>query len=124
MAEHSLQRVGVIGAGVMGSGISQSLAAAGYTTTCTDISRKALERARQDAEEGRFGLAGAVARGKLSAQQAEAARGRIHWTSELVEAAGADLVIECIPEKLEQKVRLFRRLDRLAAPGAILASNT
>ena len=66
-------RIGVIGAGVMGGGIAQSTAAAGYETVCTDIAPSALDEARRDAESGRFGLAGAVERGKLSAGEADAA---------------------------------------------------
>ena len=67
-----VKTVGVIGAGVMGGGIAQSLAKAGYEVTCTDIASEALDAARLDAAEGRFGLAGAVARGKLDAAEAEA----------------------------------------------------
>jgi len=117
-------RIGVIGAGVMGGGIAQSTAAAGYETVCTDISAQALEDARKDAESGRFGLAGAVARGKLAAEDAEAARARIRWTSKFEEAAACDLVIECVPEKLDLKMRVFRDLDAAAPAHAILASNT
>ena len=67
-------RIGVIGAGVMGGGIAQSTAAAGFETVCTDLASEALEAARREVAEGRFGLAGAVARGKLSAADADAAR--------------------------------------------------
>lgn len=118
-------RIGVIGAGVMGGGIAQSLAHAGHTVVCTDIAEAALDAARKDAEEGRFGLAGAVARGKLSAEEAAAARNRIHYTDELsVAAANADLVIECVPERLDVKLGVFRQLDDIAPRQAILASNT
>ena len=117
-------RIGVIGAGVMGGGIAQSTAAAGYETVCTDIAPKALDDARRDAESGRFGLAGAVARGKLGAADADAARARITWTPKFEEAAACDLVIECVPERLDLKLRLFRDLDRAAPAHAILASNT
>jgi 3-hydroxybutyryl-CoA dehydrogenase/3-hydroxyacyl-CoA dehydrogenase len=91
---------------------------------CTDLAPAALEAARSDAEQGRFGLAGAVARGKLSAADADAARGRITWTGEFEAAARCDLVIECVPEKLDLKLRLFRDLDRVAPAQAILASNS
>lgn len=117
-------RIGVIGAGVMGGGIAQSTAAAGFETVCTDIASEALDVARREAAEGRFGLAGAVARGKLSAADADAARARITWTPELEKAAACDLVIECVPERLDVKLRVFRELDRLAPPRAILASNS
>jgi 3-hydroxybutyryl-CoA dehydrogenase/3-hydroxyacyl-CoA dehydrogenase len=65
-----------------------------------------------------------VARGKLSAADADAARARITWTQDFAAAAGCDLVIECVPEKLETKLRVFRDLDRVAPAHAILASNT
>lgn len=119
-----VKTVGVIGAGVMGGGIAQSLAKAGYEVTCTDIASEALDAARQDAAEGRFGLAGAVARGKLDAAEAEAARSRITWSNSFEEAAQSDLVIECVPEKLDVKLSIFRSLDEAAPGHSILASNT
>jgi 3-hydroxybutyryl-CoA dehydrogenase len=109
---------------VMGGGIAQSTALAGYETVCTDVAAKALDDAKRDAESGRFGLAGAVARGKLSADGADAARARITWTPRFEDAAACDLVIECVPERLDVKLRVFRQLDGEAKPGAILASNT
>ena len=117
-------RIGVIGAGVMGGGIAQCTAAAGYATVCSDVAAPALDAARREAEAGRFGLAGAVARGKLTAADADAARGRITWTGEFEAAAACDLVIECVPERLDLKLRVFRDLDRAAPAHAILASNT
>jgi 3-hydroxybutyryl-CoA dehydrogenase len=117
-------RIGVIGAGVMGGGIAQSTAAAGYETVCTDIAEEALDAARKDAEEGRFGLTGAVARGKISEADADAARGRITYTREFAAAAATDLVIECVPERLDVKLRLFRQLDEASPEGTVLASNT
>ncbi len=119
-----IQRIGVIGAGVMGGGIAQSCAVGGHQVVCTDVAADALERGKQDAASGRFGIAGAVALGKLSAADADAARGRITWTTEFAAAAACDLVIECVPERLDLKMRVFRDLDAAAKPGAILASNT
>lgn len=117
-------RIGVIGSGVMGGGIAQATAAAGHETLCMDVSQAALDQARKATLEDRFGLAGAVARGKLTSDEADAARGRLSFTTRLEEAAASDLVIECVPERLEAKIRVFRDLDRLAGPDAILASNT
>jgi 3-hydroxybutyryl-CoA dehydrogenase/3-hydroxyacyl-CoA dehydrogenase len=117
-------RIGVIGAGVMGGGIAQCTAAAGYATVCSDVAAPALDAARREAEAGRFGLAGAVARGKLPAADADAARARITWTGDFEAAAGCDLVIECVPERLDLKLRVFRDLDRAAPRHAILASNS
>jgi 3-hydroxyacyl-CoA dehydrogenase len=117
-------RVGVIGAGVMGSGIAQTLAVAGYETVCCDLAPAALERAKSDVVSGRFGLESAVARGKLTREAMRAALERLTWSDKLAMAAVADLIVECVPERLELKIRVFRELDRLAKPTTILASNT
>jgi 3-hydroxybutyryl-CoA dehydrogenase/3-hydroxyacyl-CoA dehydrogenase len=117
-------RVGVIGAGVMGSGIAQTLAVAGYETVCCDSAPAALERAKSDVVSGRFGMEAAVSRGKLTSAAMSAALARLTWSDSLAMAAVADLIVECVPERIELKIRVFRELDRLAKPTAILASNT
>jgi 3-hydroxybutyryl-CoA dehydrogenase/3-hydroxyacyl-CoA dehydrogenase len=117
-------KIGVIGAGVMGGAIAQSCAVAGYSVVCSDVAHDALARAQQDAASGRFGIAGAVAIGKLGAADADAARARITWTTEFAAAAACDLAIECVPERLDLKMRVFRDLDAAAPKHAILASNT
>ena len=117
-------RIGVIGAGVMGHGIAQTMATAGYSTICTDISSEALEKARESVRSGRFGLDGGVERGKLTREQADAALARLQFTESLEEAAKVDLVIECVPEQLYLKMAVLRQLDELAPEGTILASNT
>ncbi len=119
-----IQKIGVIGAGVMGGGIAQSAAVAGYQVVCRDVSADALERGKRDAAEGRFGIGGGVAIGKIAAADAEAARARITWTTDFAAAAACDLVIECVPERLDLKLKVFRDLDRAAPAHAILASNT
>jgi 3-hydroxybutyryl-CoA dehydrogenase len=116
--------VGVIGAGVMGSGIAQTLAQAGFKATCCDVSEDVLEKARADVVSGRYGLDQAVERGKLSREQADAALARLRFTVSLEEAAAAGLVIECVPESLDLKIKVFRDLDSMAKPETILASNT
>ena len=116
--------VGVIGAGVMGSGIAQTLACAGIRTMCTDVDMAALERGRQNVVSGRYGLERAVARGKQTRADADAALGRLTFTPSLDEAVACDLVLECVPERLDLKLQVFRDLDARAAPATILASNT
>lgn len=116
--------VGVVGAGVMGSGIAQTLAQAGLRVVCSDVSEAALTKAREQVVSGRYGVERAVARGKLTREQADAALARLVFTASLEEAAAQPLVVECIPERLDLKIRLFRELDRLAPQGAVLASNT
>ncbi len=119
-----MNRVGVLGAGVMGSGIAQVCAIAGYEAVCYDVSPDALEHAHEHVTAGRFGLDGAVARGKLTRDEADAALARLTFTSSFEDAAQTDLVIEAVPERLELKVRVFRDLDRGAPAATILASNT
>ena len=124
MSASEIASIGVIGAGVMGGGIAQSCAVAGYRVVCTDVAPEALERGREDAGSGRFGIGGAVAIGKLASADADAARARIRWTPDFAAAAACDLVIECVPERLDLKMRVFRDLDSAAGAHAILASNT
>ena len=116
--------VGVLGAGVMGSGIAQVTAIAGFATVCYDVDGDALTRAHEHVTTGRFGLDGAVERGKLTRDDADAALGRLTFTDSFDEAANTDVVIEAVPERLELKVRVFRDLDRIAPASTILASNT
>jgi 3-hydroxyacyl-CoA dehydrogenase len=117
-------KVGVLGAGVMGSGIAQVLATAGHEVVCYDLDAGALDRAREHVTTGRYGFERGVERGKLSRADADAALTRLTFTPSFEEAAANDLVVEAVPENLELKQQVFRDLDRLAPAGAILASNT
>jgi 3-hydroxyacyl-CoA dehydrogenase len=117
--------VAVIGAGVMGSGIAQTLAVAGCQVRCHDIDEAQLERAAALVEGGRYGLVRAVERGKLAGEDAEVARHRLSFTHVLDEAVtDVDLVVEAVPEVLALKMEVFGRLDRSAPTKAILASNS
>ncbi len=117
-------RIGVLGAGVMGGGIAQVLAIAGYETLCTDISPDALTQAREHATTGRFGLENAVERGKLTREDADAALARISFAASFDDVAQTDLVIEAVPERIDVKIEVFRDLDAIAPEATILASNT
>jgi 3-hydroxybutyryl-CoA dehydrogenase len=117
-------RVGVIGAGVMGSGIAQTIATAGYPTVCFDVDEGALDRARGHVTTGRYGMDRAVERGKLTREQADAALARLELSTSFEAAASADIVIEAVPEHLSLKIRVFRDLDEAAPASTILASNT
>jgi len=119
-----MRRIGVIGAGVMGHGIAQCAATAGFETVCYDVSGEALEKAKRSVTSGRYGLERGVERGKLDRAAADAALARLSFSDELERAAASDLVIECVPERLELKIRVMRDLDRAAPEGAVLASNT
>jgi 3-hydroxyacyl-CoA dehydrogenase len=117
-------KIGVLGAGVMGSGIAQVCAVAGYDVVCFDVSDDALRAAREHVTTGRFGLDGSVARGKVTREEADAALERLTFTNDFDAAATTDLVIEAVPEQLALKVQVFRDLDAIAPDATILASNT
>lgn len=118
------ERIAVMGAGVMGSGIAQVMAIAGHDVVCYDVADEALDKGRATVDTGRFGLKGAVERGKLTAGEAEAALQRITFTTALDAIDDVDLVIEAVPERLDLKITVFRDLDRRCKPATILASNS
>ncbi len=118
------ERIGVIGAGVMGSGIAQVLAVAGHEVRCHDIDQAALDRAADAVSTGRYGVQGAVERGKLTAAEAEAAIARLSFNTDRDAALDADLVIEAIPERLELKLRFWAEIDKAAPDRTIFASNS
>src|SRR2546423_3297113 len=118
------QRIAVMGAGVMGAGIAQVLAIAGHDVVDYDISTEVLSSARDGVDTGRFGVRGAVERGKLTAEEADAALARITFTDDLAAVGDADVVIEAVPERLDLKIEVFRDLDQRCRPSAILASNS
>ena len=115
------QQVAVIGAGLMGGGIAQVAAVAGYDVVLRDVTPEALARGLGTI---RTSYAKFVEKGRMQADAAEAALARITTTTELDAVADADLVIEAVFEKLEVKAEVFRELDRLCKDGAVLASNT
>jgi 3-hydroxybutyryl-CoA dehydrogenase len=117
----AIGRMAVIGAGQMGSGIAQVAAQAGLSVVLADASPELARKAHAR-------LAGTLARlvekGKLGAADREVVLGRITAASSLEECAGADLAIEAVVEQQGVKVEIFRRLDALLGPEALLASNT
>jgi len=120
-----VEKVVVLGAGVMGVGITQSLAISGFSAVCMDISETAVDRAESLLLNGRFGLMSALERRIISESDFECARSRV--TMKIFdegELEGADLVIEAIPENLAMKIDLFLTIDSLMSQQAILASNT
>ncbi len=113
--------IGVVGAGTMGRGIVQLFAQAGHSVRCHDAQPGAAAKA-VDYVDGMF--ARAVEKGRMSAADHEAARGRLKACGGLADLAGCDLVIEAIVEDLKVKRALFRELEALIGESAILASNT
>jgi 3-hydroxyacyl-CoA dehydrogenase len=116
--------IGVLGAGVMGSGIAQVTATAGYPTVCFDIDPAALATGQEHVTTGRYGIERGVERGKLTREDADAALARLTFSDAFEDAAAAHLVIEAVPERLDLKIRVFRDLDRQSPDTTILASNT
>ncbi len=117
----AVQRVGVLGAGTMGSGIAQVVAEAGVEVQVHDPVEGAYDRAHE--RIARF-IRRKVDKGQLDEEAAALVVARIGRAESLEELASADLVIEAIPEDLELKRAAFRRLDAVAEPRTILASNT
>lgn len=116
-----IRKLIVVGAGQMGSGIAQTAAAAGLQVLLYDVSTEAAGRGYAAIQSN---VARDVEKGRRSSEQAAALIGRITVTAELAEAADADLAIEAVLERLDAKRDVFRRLDAICPPHAILASNT
>jgi 3-hydroxybutyryl-CoA dehydrogenase len=114
-------RVAVIGAGQMGNGIAHVFAQSGIPVTMIDVSEDALQRGRATIETN---MDRQVKKNTLSADDKQAALGRIAISTELLAAADATLVVEAATEHTDLKFRIFSDLDQIAPAGAILASNT
>jgi 3-hydroxybutyryl-CoA dehydrogenase len=114
-------RLAVVGAGLMGSGIAQVAAQAGWSVTLQDLDDAAVRRGRDaiGSSLDRF-----AAKGTLSTQEVAATLERITLTTDLGAAADADIVVEAVFEQLDVKREVFRSLDRICRDGAVLATNT
>jgi 3-hydroxybutyryl-CoA dehydrogenase len=117
----SVRRVGVVGAGTMGSGIAQVLVRGGYSVVLHDTTQELVGRG---AEKVSRGLAHEVEKGRLTAGEKQQAESRLKTTTEMVALASADMVIEAVTEKFEIKAELFRSLDALCRPETFFTSNT
>ena len=116
-----IARVGVIGAGTMGGGISMNFLSAGIPVTIVEMGQEALDRG---CGVMRKNYEASAAKGKLTAEQVERAMGYLQPTLDFAELADCDLIIEAVYENMDVKKEVFGRLDKIAKPGAILASNT
>ncbi|HEU5261506.1 MAG TPA: 3-hydroxybutyryl-CoA dehydrogenase [Gemmatimonadales bacterium] len=116
-----MSRVAVVGAGTMGSGIAHVFAQHGWDTVLIDVAPGLLERVLAIIR-GNFERQ--VKKGTLTGEQRDAALGRIRTSASLDLVADAELVVEAATERPDVKFKIFRDLDRLAPPAAILASNT
>ncbi len=116
-----IKLVGVLGCGLMGSGIAQAAAMAGYHTTVRDVSQAIWDRARGGIEKS---LAKFVEKGKLTAPDRDATLNRLHFTTNTADLKPCDIVIEAVTEDLDLKNGLWKELDALCGPATIFASNT
>ncbi len=117
----TIKQVGVVGCGLMGSGIAQVSAQAGFPTVVREVSSQLLEKGLSTIRKF---LQGGVDKGKLSAAEMEKTLGNLRGTVDLKDLAGCDLVIEAAVENLGLKKELFATLDSIVRPEAVLASNT
>lgn len=116
-----IQKVGVVGAGTMGNGIAQVFAAAGYDVLMRDIKEEFVARGLSTIKKN---LDRMVSRNKMTAEAKDAALANIHTTTDLAPFADRDLIVEAALEEVSLKLQLFRELDGVAKPEAILATNT
>ncbi len=117
-----IEKVTVVGSGIMGHGIAQVVATAGFQVRLSDISDDLLQKAKSTIEKS---LDRGISKGKISESDKNEILTRIQFMADLSKAAeDADLVIEAVPENIELKMKIFKQLDEIVNPDAILASNT
>jgi 3-hydroxybutyryl-CoA dehydrogenase len=116
-----IKKVGVIGGGLMGSGIAQASAAAGFPTTVREVSEDLCAKSRQSIEKS---LAKGIERAKVTGVERDATLKNLRFVTRLEDLADSDLFIEAVVEELDVKNSLWSELNRIAQPDAIFASNT
>jgi 3-hydroxybutyryl-CoA dehydrogenase len=117
----TIARVGIVGAGFMGSGIAESAARAGVDVTLHEPAQEPLDRSQGRIEQS---VARALKGGKLTDADAAQLMDRVAWTTSLDDLGGCDLVVEAVVEDPRVKGQVFQRLDALTSDDTILASNT
>ena len=117
----AIQKVGVVGCGLMGSGIAQVCAAAGFPTLVREVSAELVEKGLKGIEKN---LSRLVEKGTITETAKGEIRGRLKGTTSIEDLKGSDLIIEAIIEQLPAKRELFAALDALCPPPTIFASNT
>jgi 3-hydroxybutyryl-CoA dehydrogenase len=116
-----IKKVGVLGAGLMGHGIAQVAAQAGYAVVLREVDEATLQKGIGKVEKQ---LARAVEKGKSTQEDADAVRGRIEGSVDYKDLADCDLVIEAITESLPLKLEMWREVDAIVKPEAVFATNT
>ena len=120
----AIRKVGVLGAGLMGSGIAEVCAKAGYETVVREVDESPFFTRPSSTSRTEGSLGKAVEKGKLASADRDAAWKRLASTTRLEDLAGCDLILEAIVENLEVKKQTFGALDRICGPAAIFCSNT
>jgi 3-hydroxybutyryl-CoA dehydrogenase len=121
MTLNAIRTVAVLGAGTMGNGIAHVFARYGYNVILRDVETRFLDRGMETIAKN---LDREVKKGKVSEGDKSGILGRIHSTTEMSEIAGADFVVEAVPERLDLKLSVLREADTFLRPEVILASNT
>ena len=116
-----IQRVGVVGAGTMGNGIAHVFARSGFDVLLCDVEQRFVDRGLENISKN---LEREAAKGKITADDKTAALKRIRAVTDYAQLSSYEFVVEAATEKLDIKAQIFRELDRLTSPQAILASNT
>ena len=116
-----IRKVGVLGGGLMGSGIAQVSAMAGFATIVREVSDPLIAKSRAGIEKV---LAKGIERGKVTAEQRDATLSNLTFTTELGALADCDIMIEAVVEDLEMKNAMWKELDTICPPATIFASNT
>jgi 3-hydroxybutyryl-CoA dehydrogenase len=116
-----IKKVGVLGCGLMGAGIAQTAASAGFETTVREVSEELLQKGFTAIEKS---LEKFAARGTITAEQQKGTRDRLFGTTTFDDLGDCDIIIEAIIENLEEKQNTYRQLDAICKPDTIFASNT
>lgn len=126
-----VKTIGVLGLGVMGGGIAQTAIVAGYKVVARDLKDEILARAKENIISGRFGLKGALERGKITKEQMDAAVANLTLTTKVEDLKNCDIIIEAIGggpsgemENKEIKLKVWAEMDRVVKPEAVFTSNT
>jgi len=120
-AKMDIKHVGVVGCGLMGSGIAEVCARSGFAVTVREVNEDFLQKGLERIQKS---MARGLERGKLTEAERDAAWARITGTTQMADLAPCDLVIEAVTENMEIKKEVFASLDKILAPPAIIASNT
>ena len=124
MKLEAVKTIGVLGGGVMGGGIAQVTALAGFEVVVRDLTQELIDQTHDAIFESRWGMKRAVEIGKLEFDQVSEAIPRISFSTDVAALSSCDFIIEAVPEKLELKQKIFQELDAIVKPEAIFTSNT